>query len=398
MIKNVVLLSTADWENPFWTNKQHVAVELAKQGINVFYIDSLGLRAPSASRSDFKRISNRLKKSFSGPKHRRNNIWVWSPIILPWHKYGIVRFLNKIYIKSFLYHYLTKLKIKPSETVFWTYNPITTRLVDLRGFQHVIYHCVDEIKEQPGMPTDVIEKAEKDLLQNANIVFATSKKLYETRKDICKEIHYHSNVSDYNHFNTALTTEFDIPSDLAGISGPKLGFIGAISNYKIDFNLLKYIAENRPEYKIILIGEVGEGEPGTNVDELRKYKNIYFLGPKNYLQLPAYLSFMNVALLPNNINSYTDNMFPMKFFEYLSAGRKVVSVNLKSLYDFRDYCSLSETYQDFVDNIDKLISGDVISLEKRLSLAREYTYETRTKKMIEIINENLNKNNLSRNV
>ena len=61
MIKNVVLLSTADWENPFWTNKQHVAVELAKQGINVFYIDSLGLRAPSASRSDFKRISNRLK-------------------------------------------------------------------------------------------------------------------------------------------------------------------------------------------------------------------------------------------------------------------------------------------------------------------------------------------------
>ncbi|EPK5271803.1 glycosyltransferase, partial [Klebsiella pneumoniae] len=128
------------------------------------------------------------------------------------------------------------------------------------------------------------------------------------------------------------------------------------------------------------------------------YKNIYFLGPKNYLQLPTYLSFMNVALLPNNINSYTDNMFPMKFFEYLSAGRKVVSVNLKSLYDFRDYCSLSETYQDFVDNIDKLISGDVISLEKRLSLAREYTYETRTKKMIEIINENLNKNNLSRNV
>ena len=28
--KDILILSTADWDNPFWTNKQHVAVELAK--------------------------------------------------------------------------------------------------------------------------------------------------------------------------------------------------------------------------------------------------------------------------------------------------------------------------------------------------------------------------------
>ncbi|PLM63747.1 glycosyltransferase family 1 protein, partial [Klebsiella pneumoniae] len=42
--KDIVLLSTADWDNPFWTNKQHVAVELSRLGYKVFYIDSLGLR------------------------------------------------------------------------------------------------------------------------------------------------------------------------------------------------------------------------------------------------------------------------------------------------------------------------------------------------------------------
>lgn len=30
MKEDIVVLSTADWDNPFWTNKQHVTVELGK--------------------------------------------------------------------------------------------------------------------------------------------------------------------------------------------------------------------------------------------------------------------------------------------------------------------------------------------------------------------------------
>ncbi|WP_426722600.1 hypothetical protein [Enterobacter cloacae complex sp. 310G5] len=39
-IKDIVVLSTADWDNPFWTNKQHVALELANVVI-VFFILNL---------------------------------------------------------------------------------------------------------------------------------------------------------------------------------------------------------------------------------------------------------------------------------------------------------------------------------------------------------------------
>ena len=35
---DVVMLSTADWDNPFWTNKQHVAVQLAASGCRVFIL------------------------------------------------------------------------------------------------------------------------------------------------------------------------------------------------------------------------------------------------------------------------------------------------------------------------------------------------------------------------
>ena len=46
MFKDIVLVSTAEWHHPFWTNKQHTALALARQGCRILYIDSLGLRKP----------------------------------------------------------------------------------------------------------------------------------------------------------------------------------------------------------------------------------------------------------------------------------------------------------------------------------------------------------------
>ena len=53
--KNIILFSTAEWNNPFWTNKQHVAVELAAMGYNILYIDSQGIRKPSIKKHDIGR-------------------------------------------------------------------------------------------------------------------------------------------------------------------------------------------------------------------------------------------------------------------------------------------------------------------------------------------------------
>lgn len=388
MTKNIVLLSTADWDNPFWTNKQHVTVELAKQGYNVFYIDSLGLRAPSANKSDMLRIFRRIRKALSAPVKKQDNIWVWSPIILPWHKYRLVRKINKIYLNTLISFFVKRVGMNTKNSILWTYNPLTTRLIDVKNFESVVYHCVDEIKEQPGMPGEIIAKAEVELLNESDYVFVTSQSLYESRRLINKNTYYHSNVSDFSHFNKALTNEFDCPLELKGIPGVKLGFIGAISSYKVDFELLAYIARERPEYNIILIGAVGEGDPGTTVEMLKQYNNIHFIGPKSYDVLPQYLSFMDAVLLPNNINQYTDNMFPMKFFEYLSAGRSVIGVNLKALHSLKEYFYLSESYESFVNNIDRVIEGEVVPLDQRLSIAKEYTYETRTKKMLDILANN----------
>ncbi|WP_447907945.1 glycosyltransferase [Serratia fonticola] len=381
--EDIVVLSTADWNNPFWTNKQHVALELSKRGHRVLYIESLGLRQPSVNKKDIKRILTRIIKGVKPPRKVRDNVWVWSPISIPFNKYQCIRKLNKFLLNSLLVLWCKRLKFK--RPMLWTYNPLTSNFLNLTRFSYTVYHCVDEIKAQPGMPVDILESSEKDLIKRVDVIFVTSPTLFESRKSWSQNIHYFSNVADYDHFNKALAPDLEIPADISKFKSPILGFIGAISSYKVSFNLLVALAKSHPEWTIVLIGNIGEGDPSTDAAVLNELENIKIIGPRPYHELPAYLKAFDVALLPNNINEYTASMFPMKFFEYLAAGKCVVSVDLASIREFADYVTVADSNDNFILSVESVLDGKNPSLEKRLELAKQYTYKSRTEKMFKVI-------------
>lgn len=381
--QDVVLLSTADWDNPFWTNKQHVALQLARRGHRVFYIESLGLRRPSVSAADTKRILRRLKRAVEAPRLVRDNLWVWSPVVLPLQSYAVVRQFNRVWLTTTLGLQLRRLGFR--REILWTYNPLTTRLLSLDGYRPVVYHCVDEIKAQPGMPADTLEEAERELVKKASIVFTTAPKLAETRKAWNPNTHFFGNVADFDHFAKARDAATTVPDDLAKIPSPRAGFIGAISGYKVDFKLVRYLAEQRPDLSVVLIGKVGEGDPWTDPKLLEGLPNLHLLGPRDYTELPRYLKGFDVALLPNTMTEYTESMFPMKFFEYLAAGKPVVSVDLPALRQYAAVFHPARTPQEFVGAVVDALAGRTAPLEQRLALAREHTYEARTAKMMKLV-------------
>lgn len=382
--EDILLLSTADWDNPFWTNKQHVALELSRLGYKVLYVDSIGLRPPSLNKSDVSRILSRLLKGLKFPQKINENLWVWSPVVIPFQKYRIVRELNKwiLYFFSKIFSFLLGFK-KP---VLWSYNPMTLDIFPVRSDTKVIYHCVDDIKEQSGMPVSEIESAEGKLFKRANYVFVTSEKLYGASKHINSNTFLFSNVADYEHFSKARSDMIVVPDDVAYIKKPVIGFVGAISSYKVDFDLLSFIAKARPDWSIVLIGKVGEGDPDTDVSSL-ELDNIHFLGPRAYEQLPAYIKSFDVAIIPVVLNEYTHAMFPMKFFEYLAAGKRIVSTDIDSLKSYGDYLCIANSYDEFVSGIDEILSsGNDGDMGKRLELAKQNTYKIRTEKMLAVMN------------
>jgi len=385
--RDVVLLATADWDNPFWTNKQHMACQLAERGHRVLYIESLGLRRPSARARDLSRIGRRLRRALAAPRPVRPGLWVWSPLVLPLQRYAPVRTLNRHVLQAALQQCTRRLGFGPS--LLWTYNPMTTRLLDTEPFVTVVYHCVDDIAAQPGMPADVLAGAEKELLRAARVVFATAPNLAETRGRWNTNTHYLPNVADYAHFSRALDPALAVPDDLSRIPRPRLGFVGAISGYKVDFELLRHVAESRPDWSLVLLGQVGEGDPWTDPRMLEGLPNLHLLGPRPYASLPACLKAMDVALLPSPANEYTASMFPMKFFEYLAAGCPVVSTDLPALRPFRRAARLAQSRDDFMAGIAEALRGEGASLQQRLDVARAHTYATRTDRMLAILRESL---------
>ena len=91
MHRDIVLVSTAEWHHPFWTNKQHTALALARQGCRILYIDSLGLRKPSANHRDLIRIGRRLLRGLRLPEKVHEGIWVCSPLVIPAARRGLFR-------------------------------------------------------------------------------------------------------------------------------------------------------------------------------------------------------------------------------------------------------------------------------------------------------------------
>lgn len=379
-----IIISTADWDNPFWTNKQHTARALAKLGHRVIYVDSLGIRRPTATIIDFKRICGKFKRMINGIRQVEKNIWVIAPISIPFQSNNLIRNISQKMIIKKIKDVMYSLNFK--NPVLWTYNPLTSYLIGKFDEKKVIYHCVDEISAQPGMPKELIKKREIDLLKKVDIVFVTSKTLYNNKRVYNKNIFYFSNVADFNHFNKAYSKIYKKPHDLLNNDKKNIGFIGAISSYKMDFELLDYVAKNKLDCNFYLIGKIGEGEPTTNVNLLKKNKNIIFLGPKDYNILPQYLAYFDVCILPCNKNQYTDSMFPMKFFEYLAAGKPIVSTNLSSILEFKDYCYIVNDKETFMTSIDVAIADNCEEkMEKGFDLAKQYTYEVRTHKMLDII-------------
>ena len=376
-----VLLSTADWDHPLWTNKQHVACSLADLGHRVLYVDSLGVRAPRGDRSDAGRIVRRLKRGLRAPRKVRPNLWVISPLVLPGQSSGILGKLNRWSLGLSLF--VADLILDFRDPLLWTFNPQTSNYLSLRKFHASIYHCVDRIQAQPGMPSQAIEMAEADLCGAVNAVFTTAPQLQQALAELNAGTHYFGNVADARFFSRALDPVQSVPDDLPQGPAPILMFVGAIDAYKLDLPMLEALVARHSEWNVVLIGPVGETDPSTDVSGLERFPNVYLLGPKPYGVLPSYLAQADVALLPLQLNDYTRHMYPMKFFEYLAAGRVVVATAIPSLKDQADVALLCrDDVEAFSKAIRRALNGDVPALELRLERAQEHTYIVRTQRML----------------
>lgn len=376
----VVCLSTSTW-HPFPTRKQHVMSRLSNAEI-LYFDPPITYIAPLKDKKCAHRLFAWSKK---GDKVAEN-ITVYSlPPVLPF--YNKHRWINKLNQKKIARYVRRRMKKHGfSDPVVWCYSPMSADAVENIPHSALVYDCVDRHSAYKGMiDVSVVDNMERDLASSANQVFCTASGLKETLVTYNEGTVMLPNGVKFEHFNSAAGGKLPIPEDLKDLPRPIIGFSGMLQEC-IDYDAIEEIAKSRPEWSVVL---VGGNMPGVNLDYLKKYPNIHFLGMKPYAEMPAYLGAFDVCLNVFRSGDLSKDVSPLKFFEYLATGKPVVSTPQPvQVLDYADSVYIANTTADMVAECEKAMSETDDTMTKlRISYGEACSWEARVSQMESILRE-----------
>lgn len=368
-----IICFAKDWsEDP--TSNNHVMRLLARDN-KVLWINSLAMRTPNlASGKDLGKIARKLKSFFKGVKQVEPTLWVYTPIVLPFPYSRTATWVNQLILK-FTLRWLRK-KLGMNRFQLWTFLPTSSVYVGKLGEEMSVYYCTDEFSKFSYLSARHIPEMEREMLKKVDLVFATAHSLLESKKRHNSRAFLASHGVDYQHFKRALDEDTAVPADVADIDKPILGFFGLIHDW-IDIELLAWLAEQRPEWCVVVIGQAN-----IDVSSMERVPNVRLLGRKSYDELPGYCKAFSVGLIPFVTNELTEHVNPIKLREYLSAGLPVVSTPLPEVQFYSHLCSVAGTREDFLAACDAAIAEDSAEATARRSSAMaDETWERKVEEL-----------------
>ena len=235
------------------------------------------------------------------------------------------------------------------------------------GFK-IIVDYMDDFTGFLGTTTSVLKDNCIRMLKNSDLVVASSQFLSNIAMKYAKNSVIVRNGTEVNHFYHAVELE-------EHKIRPVIGYYGAVSHW-FDWEKVCYVAENMPNCDVIIIGEVTDYK-----NKLEKYQNIKLLGEISYMELPKHLAYFDVCLIP--FDTTTDLIKatnPVKFYEYLSAGKRVVATEIPELQPYKDeFVYMSNDNEKFLEYVKLCLEGkDTLkNAEKCIEFAKKNDWQKR---------------------
>lgn len=344
-----ILCFANDWTgDPL--SKTHLMRVLAKDN-RILWVNAIANRMPTASSKDVSRIFKKLK-AFSEPvREVEPNIFVLNPLAFPSYGNASILELNQRFLASQVKKAMRRLDF--TNAVNMVFNPAAGMIAGKLGESEVIYYCVDEYTAFTGASRG-LKEIEEDLFRRADLVVVSAESLFDSKKHFNPNTFVIRHGTDWKHFRSALDPDLPIPSDIAYLPRPIIGFHGLLADW-VDYGLIKKAAEHFQNGSVVLIGKIAV-DAEQKVKILDDVRNVHFLGRKPYAELPAYCKAFDIALNPFEINELTLAANPLKVREYLAAGLPVVSTDIPEVHVLED-CRVGTDHDDFIHKIDEALAN-----------------------------------------
>ena len=385
---DIVCLSSIDWDLVQWQGHQEIMSTLAAQGHRVLFVENTGVR--SAQLRDVGRLRSRLRnwrRGVNGFRRERENLFVFSPLVLPFPYSRVARAVNRWLLSRALRRWLRA--IGSARPLVWTFlpTPLVHELLDALDPSLVVYYCIDDFASSSAAARRVVA-SEDALFRRADLVFTTSEELRARAARFNDRVHVFPFGVNIALFEEARSAGAPAPADLAALPRPVAGYVGGLHQW-LDQPLLAEVARRLPSVSFALIGP-----PYGDVSALAACPNVYLLGARSHDRLPAYIGAFDVGLVPYRLTDYTANVYPTKLNEYLAMGIPVVATNLPEIRRFNrehgELVAIGADAETFAAAVGASVGARTPAMvDRRVGVARQNSWQQRIARMTELIDKAL---------
>jgi glycosyltransferase involved in cell wall biosynthesis len=319
--RDVICLSSIDWDF-IWQGHQEIMSRLAASGHRVLFVENTGVRP--VRWSDMPRLRQRVRnwrRGTKGFREERPNLFVQSPLVLPFPYFNLARRINRWMLKRSITRWMSA--VGAARPVVWTFlpTPLARDVIDSLDPALTIYYCIDDLASSSPEAAR-IAPSEQQLFKSADLVFTTSEKLRARAAQFSDRVHLFPFAVNMGTFEKVREAAAPAPADIARLPRPIAGYVGGLHQW-VDQDLLAAVAERMPDVSFALVGP-----PQVDVSRLERVKNIHLFGQRQHTELPGYVKNFDVGLVPYRLSEYTANVYPTKLNEYLIMGIPVVATDL----------------------------------------------------------------------
>ena len=363
---------------------------LARNGNRVLFIENTGVRVPRIN--DAGRLWSRFlnwKKGFKGIRKVTENLYVYSPLALPFPYSKIAIKINKFTMLSVIKRWMDSMEFH--DPIVWTFlpTPIVLDMLEELNPSIVIYYCIDDfISSSKGAKK--IKKAEDKIIEKSDLVFVTSQGLYRRCVSINKETHLFPFGVNIDNYNNVREGSIPLPEEMRKIKKPIIGYVGGVHKW-IDMELFKKVALVMKDASIVLIGP-----KQTDLQGIDKLENIFMLGKKEPSDLPKFVKFFDVGIIPYKITQYTAHVYPTKINEYLAMGKPVISTEIPEVLRFNkenggNFIYFIHGEGDIKPVIERALgeSNTIDLIKKRITVANENSWACKIERMCDLAENKL---------
>ncbi|WP_417876567.1 glycosyltransferase [Winogradskyella sediminis] len=378
--RDIIVIGIQPWDIKIGSNCKNIAAEFAKHN-RVLYVNPPLDRITKYKQKQEEHIQKRLKiAKGEAPDLQKieHNLWNLYPKTL----IESINWINNAFVYDFFNKRNTKLFAQDI-------NAAATRL----GFNNVLlfndssmflglylknylnpdvytYYVRDNLIKVPYWKKHG-ERIEPQVIAQADVVVNNS----EYYVDYTSKYNAHSFMVGQGCDVTMFNDEdgvIEIPQEFAAIKGPVIGYVGSLTTLRLDIELITFIAQQRPDWNIVLVGPEDDNFKASSLHQL---SNVYFFGNKPADQLASYIKGFDIAINPQVVNEITIGNYPRKIDEYLAMGKPVVATTTKAMQMFKDYTYLGETKEDYVQLIEKALSEHSdIKAKQQIDFANTHTW------------------------